>query len=93
MSAKCRDEKNRWRSKTVAFRVSPEEWSEIENLVRLSGLTKQDYIMSKLVDKEINITTNPRVEKALRDEIKDLINELDTQKLTERVELISKFLD
>ncbi len=39
MSAKCRDEKNRWRSKTVAFRVSPEEWSEIENLVKLRGLT------------------------------------------------------
>lgn len=30
MSLKNRDEHNRWRSKTVAFRVSPEEWEQIE---------------------------------------------------------------
>ena len=36
-----RDNKNRWRNKTVAFRVSPEEDEQIEAAVRLSGLTKQ----------------------------------------------------
>ena len=44
MSQKNRDNKNRWRNKTVAFRVSPEEDEQIETAVRLSGLTKQDYI-------------------------------------------------
>ena len=44
MSLKNRDNKNRWRNKTVAFRVSPEEDEQIEAAVRLSGLTKQDYI-------------------------------------------------
>ena len=44
MSAKNLDRHNRWRNKTVAFRVSPEEDREIETAVRLSGLTKQDYI-------------------------------------------------
>lgn len=44
MSLKNRDEHNRWRNKTVAFRVSPEEDKQIETYVRLSGLTKQDYI-------------------------------------------------
>ena len=44
MSLKNRDNKNRWRNKTVAFRVSPEEDAQIETAVRLSGLTKQDYI-------------------------------------------------
>ena len=43
MSLKNRDEYNRWRNKTVAFRVSPEEWEQIERYVQLSGLTKQDY--------------------------------------------------
>ena len=38
MSLKNRDNKNRWRNKTVAFRVSPEEDGQIEAAVRLSGL-------------------------------------------------------
>ena len=48
MSLKNRDERNRWRNKTVAFRVSPEEGSLIERYVQLSGLTKQDYITRRL---------------------------------------------
>ena len=44
MSLKNRDNHNRWRNKTVAFRVSPEEDRQIETFVKLSGLTKQDYI-------------------------------------------------
>ena len=44
MSAKNLDTHNRWRNKTVAFRVSPEENKQIDAAVRLSGLTKQDYI-------------------------------------------------
>ena len=53
MSAKNRDEHNRWRNVTVAFRVSPEEDELIETAVRLSGLTKQDYITRRLADREV----------------------------------------
>lgn len=49
MSLKNMDNKNRWRSKTVGFRVSPEEDAQIETAVRLSGLTKQDYITRRLL--------------------------------------------
>lgn len=45
MSAKCLDKQGRWRNKTVAFWVSPEEDELLETAVRLSGLTKQDYII------------------------------------------------
>ena len=38
MSLKNRDNHNRWRNKTVAFRVSPEEDAQIETFVKLSGL-------------------------------------------------------
>ena len=37
------DNRGRWRNKTVAFRVSEEEAKHIDECVRLSGLTKQDY--------------------------------------------------
>lgn len=76
MSLKNRDEHNRWRNKTVAFRVSPEEWEQIERYVRLSGLNKQDYITSRLTHREITVQGNPRVYKALRDNLADVLAEL-----------------
>ena len=51
MSAKNLDNHNRWRNKTVAFRVSPEEDEQLEIAVRLSGLTKQDYITRRLLNR------------------------------------------
>ena len=76
MSLKNKDEHNRWRSKTVAFRVSPEEWKQIERYVQLSGLTKQDYITWRLTHREITVQGNPRVYKALRDNLYDVLAEL-----------------
>ena len=46
MSLKNRDNHNRWRNKTVAFRVSPEEDAQIETFVKLSGLTKHAHVSS-----------------------------------------------
>lgn len=43
MSAKSRDEHNRWRNITVGFRVSPEENEQLNEAVALSGLPKQEY--------------------------------------------------
>ena len=76
MSLKNIDEHNRWRNKTVAFRVSPEEWQQIERYVRLSGLNKQDYITRRLTHREITVQGNPRVYKALRNELADVLAEL-----------------
>ena len=53
MSVKNLDRHNRWRNKTVAFRVSPDEDREIETAVRLSGLTKQDYITRRLLCRDV----------------------------------------
>lgn len=76
MSLKNRDEHNRWRNKTVAFRVSPEEDKQIETYVRLSGLTKQDYITRRLIHRDIVVQGNPRVFKALRNQLADVLSEL-----------------
>ena len=46
MSEKNRDDKNRWRNVTIAFRMSPKENEELNNRVKLSDFrTKQDYII------------------------------------------------
>ena len=76
MSLKNRDEHNRWRNKTVAFRVSPEEDKQIETYVRLSGLTKQDYITRRLTHRDIVVQGNPRVFKALRNHLAEVLAEL-----------------
>ena len=76
MSMKCRDEHNRWRNKTIAFRVSPEENEQLETFVRLSGLTKQDYITRRMLGMDVVVQGNPRVYKALRDQLAAVLTEL-----------------
>ncbi len=76
MSLKVYDGQGRWRNKTVAFRISPEEDEQLETAVRLSGLTKQDYIIRRLQDREVVVQGNPRVYKALRNELAAVLAEL-----------------
>ena len=76
MSAKNLDNCNRWRYKSVAFRVSPEENKQIEIAVRLSGLTKQDYITRRLLCQDVVVQGNSRVYKALRNELAAVLVEL-----------------
>ena len=76
MSAKNLDKHNRWRNKTVAFRVSPEEDAQIETAVKLTGLTKQDYIIRRLLCRDVVVQGNPRVYKALRDQLAAVLDEL-----------------
>ncbi len=76
MSAKALDAHGRWRNITVAFRVSPEEDRQIETLVRLTGMTKQDYIMSRLLHRDVVVKGNPRTYKALRDTMGEVLTEL-----------------
>ena len=100
MSAKCVDKYNRWRSKTVGFRVSPEEDALLNAAVALSGLSKQDYIMRKLTDREVVVLGNPRVYKALRKELEKVLVQLERLSnagevhpdLLEEIELINMTL-
>ncbi len=77
MSAKNLDVKGRWRSRTVAFRMSEEEWEQLDTFVRLSGLTKQDYMIRRALHTEIRVIGSPRVYKALRNELKTIALELE----------------
>jgi len=70
------DYKGRWRNKTVAFRVSEEESKLLDDCVRLSGLTKQDYITRRLLFRDVIVQGNPRVYKALRNQMAEIYEEL-----------------
>lgn len=60
----------------MAFRVSPDEDREIETAVRLSGLTKQDYITRRLLCRDVVVQGNPRVYKALKNQMAAIYEEL-----------------
>ena len=70
------DNKGRWRSRAVSFRVSEEEAKLINDCVALSGLTKQDYIVRRLQCQDVVVQGNPRVYKALRNQMADIYEEL-----------------
>ena len=69
------DYKGRWRNHTVAFRVSDEESKLLNDLVALSGLTKQDYITRRLLCRDVVVQGNPRVYKALKNQMVDIYEE------------------
>lgn len=76
MSAKNRDNHNRWRSVTVGFRVSPEENEQINAAVALSGLPKQEYCYRRCMEREIVVQGNPKVYRALRLQLAAVLEEL-----------------
>ena len=70
------DYKGRWRNHTVAFRVSDEESKLLNDLVAMSGLTKQDYITRRLLCRDVVVQGNPRVYKALKNQMVSIYEEL-----------------
>ena len=97
MSAKNRDEHNRFRNITVGFRVSPEENEQMA----LSGLPKQEYCYRRCLNREIVVQGNPRVYKALRTQLAAVLDELKRieaageirDELLDNIELIARTLD
>lgn len=100
MSAKNRDEHGRFRNITVGFRVSPEENEQLNTAVTLSGLPKQEYCYRKCLNRDIVVQGNPRVYKALRDQLAAVLDELRRieaageirDELYENIELITRTL-
>ena len=76
MSAKNMDNHNRFRCRQFAFRLSPEEADLLDTYVKLSGLTKQDYITRRLLAQDVVVQGNPRIFKALRNQLDELLQEL-----------------
>ena len=70
------DHNGRLRNRIVAFRVSDEEAKLLNDLVALSGLTKQDYIMRRLLCRDVVVQGNPRVYKALKNQMAAIYEEL-----------------
>ena len=84
------DDKGRWRNKTVTFRLTEEEDKLLNELISLSGLTKQNYITNKLLNRDIVVQGNTRVHKALRNKMAEIYEEL--KRIDNGVELSDEFV-
>lgn len=76
MSVKNKDPKGHWRCKTVSFRVSPEEGERLDMQVKTSGMFKQDFIVRRVLNDEITIRPNIRIQRNIIDSLADLTAEL-----------------
>jgi hypothetical protein len=85
MSAKALDRHERWRSMTIGVRVSPEENDQVNAMVALSGMTKQDYCIDRMLQHDVVVVANPRVHKALKNQMAQLI--LEFQRLSDATEI------
>ena len=101
MSAKNLDDHNRFRCRTIGFRVSPEENEQINVAVSLSGMTKQDYIVAKLLDRTIHVQGNCKVHRAVYDRLTEVLTALQNveagasvdKELMENIRLITDVID
>lgn len=86
----------RKRSKTMAFRCTPEEHKLICEMAAWSGMLRQDYIIAKLTDTQVEVKTSVSVQKALKGSMAELAKEVRlaasygelSESLQQRVELV-----
>ncbi len=66
----------RKRSKTMAFRCTPEEHKLICEMAAWSGMSRQDYIIAKLTDTQVEVRPSVSVQKALKGSMAALAKEV-----------------
>lgn len=89
----------RKRSKTMAFHCTPEEHKLICEMAAWGGMSRQDYIIVKLTDTEVEVRLSVSVQKALKDSMAELAKEVRlaasygelSDSLQQRLELVMRF--
>ena len=89
----------RKRSKTMAFRCTPEEHKLICEMAAWSGMLRQDYIIAKLTDAQVEVRPSVSVQKALKSSMAELAKEVNlaasygelSESLQQRLGLVMRF--
>ena len=87
MSKKNLDSEGRFRSKTVAFRLSPQEAEELDLMWRISGYRiKQDYIRDCLFRRRVEAKGNPHMLISMRRTLKEIKEEVESDRYEKETE-------
>lgn len=76
MSRRKLDPHGNWRDTVVSFCLSKEETLLLNRMVHASGNTKRDYLTARVMDRDVIVQGNPKVYKAMRDELAAIKEEL-----------------
>lgn len=76
MSEKNADSQGRLRSKTIAFRMSPEEAELLQQMADASGMTKQDYLIDRALCREVTVIPNKRMQRYMEEGMMFVYKEL-----------------
>ena len=77
MTEKKTDKKGRFRNKIVAVRVSEAESEMINRMVSISGMSKQDYIINKLTNRDIVVEGSIRTFNGIKTQLAYINEELE----------------
>ena len=81
MSKKVLDQKGRFRNKLISFRMSPEESKMLNRKVALAGISKHDYIINSILNKEIIVEPSPFVIRSIKRELDYKIETCDDKEM------------
>lgn len=84
-------EKNRARSKTVSFRLSPEEYRQMEERIKITGLAKNEFMIRSMLEQRIEIRVGKFESDRLSLEVRRLKNALNGAQVPE--EAVSLLLE
>ncbi len=76
MSERNNDRSGRFRNRFIGLRASDEEAALIAHMAQISGMCKQDYILSRALKRTLVVEPSVKVEKALRKRLEALCDEL-----------------
>lgn len=76
MSEKSLDPQGRMRSKTIAFRMSPEEADLLQRYADMSGMTKQDYLISRVLQRDVTVIPRKRMQLYMEENMLYVFKEL-----------------
>ena len=87
MSKKNLDAEGRFRLKTIAFRLSPQEAEELDLMWRISGYRiKQDYIRDCLFRRRVEAKGNPHMLISMRRTLKEIKEEVESDRYEKETE-------
>lgn len=72
-----KNEKNRTRYRTVAFRMSELEWNELNERVALSGRRKQDYLIDSALNQELIVVGNCLMQEKIEAQLNEITSALE----------------
>lgn len=76
MSERNSDRSGRFRNRFIGLRASDEEAALIAHMAQIAGMCKQDYILSRALERTVVVEPSVKVEKALRKRLEALCDEL-----------------